>query len=160
MNTDLMGPMTRLYRVAQSPEEVCRRAWEICLAGGYIAYYYTYTAWDVIRPEDTPPGYEYFKRLYQFFENTGYWLMEPADDLVSEGYCLANLGQEYIVFLNNAKSFTLKLEGLSEPLKAEWYQPFTGVRVEEGLLKNGTSELTPPRTWGDEPVALHVGSMP
>ena len=77
------------YRVAQAPEEVCRRAWEVCLAGGYGAYYYTYTAWDIVRPDDSPPGYRYFRQLREFFEHTGYWRMEPSDALVSEGYCLA-----------------------------------------------------------------------
>ncbi len=50
------GLEDKTYRVVQAPEEVVRRAWEIALAGGYTVYYYTYTAWDVIRPEDVPPG--------------------------------------------------------------------------------------------------------
>ena len=150
----------KTYGVAQSPEEFCRRAWEICLAGGYIAYYYTYTAWDVIRPEDTPPGYSYFRNLYTFFENTGYWLMDPADELVSKGHCLANPGQEYIVFLSAPQPFTLKLEGVNQPLKAEWYHPFTGEKVDAGMLSAGTSKLTPPTAWGKTPVALHVGNKP
>ena len=154
------GPNDATYRVVQPPEEVCRRAWEICLAGGYGAYYYTYTAWDVIRPQDTPPGYAYFKNLRQFFDATGYWLMEPADELTSAGYCLANPGTEYILFLNKAQSFTLKLAGITTPLPAEWYQPFTGQRHNGGSLANGTVELTPPAAWGDGPVALHIGALP
>ena len=108
------GIKDKTYNVAQSPEEVCRRAWEICLAGGYVSYYCTYTAWDVIRPDDTPPGYAYFRHLREFFDTIGYWLMNPADDLVSEGFCLANPGREYIVFLNRPTAFTLKLEGLKK----------------------------------------------
>jgi len=144
------------YKVVQEPEEVTRRAWEICLAGGYIAYYYTYTAWDIIRPEEIPPGYAYFKNLWDFFENTNYWLMEPADELVSEGYCLANPGKEYIVFLNNAKPFTLKIAGINGKLNAEWYHPFTGDREDGGQLTNGTVSLTPPTAWGDAPVVLYI----
>jgi len=150
----------KTYGVVQSPEEVCRRAWEICMAGGYIAYYYTYTAWDVIRPEDTPTGYAYFKLLKEFFEGTGYWLMQPADELVSANYCLAHQGKEYIVFQNQAEPFTLELKELSSPLKAEWYHPFTGERADAGQLSTGTTELTPPTAWSKGPVALHVGSMP
>jgi len=144
------------YRVVQKTEEVTRRAWEICLAGGYIAYYYTYTAWDIIRPEEIPPGYAYFKNLKDFFENINYWLMEPADELVSEGYCLANPGKEYIVFLNNAKPFMLNIEKSNGKLDAEWYHPFTGDRENAGQIGNGTVSLTPPKKWGDVPVALHV----
>jgi hypothetical protein len=109
------------YEVVQAPEEVCRRAWEICLAGGYTAYYYTYTAWDVLRPQDTPPGYAYFRHLRDFFVGTSYWRMEPHDDLVSDGYCLAEPGREYVVFLNHFTSFSLKLDGLPAPLQSEWY---------------------------------------
>ena len=144
------------YGVVQSPEEVCRRAWEICLAGGYIAYYYTYTAWDVIRPEHTPPGYAYFKNLYDFFTSTEYWKMNPASELVSEGYCLANPGNEYIVFLNKAKPFTIKIENAGKALKGEWYHPFTGEKVDAGILNNGVVELKPPVSWGEVPVALHI----
>ena len=152
------GLEDKTYKVVQPAEEVCRRAWEICTAGGYVTYYYTYTAWDVIRPEDTPPGYGYFKGLRDFFEGTGYWQMKPADELVSEGYCLANPGKEYIVFLKQPNRLTLKIVGTSDTLEAEWYHPFTGERMDAGKLKNGTSELTPPPSWSDAPVALHVGS--
>jgi hypothetical protein len=149
----------KTYNVVQAPEEVCRRAWEICMAGGYGAYYYTYTAWDVIRPQDAPPGYAYFKHLRQFFENAAYWLMTPADGVVSEGYCLANPGKEYLVFLNEARPFSLKLEGLSAPLRAAWFQPLTGKSQEAGRLENGSAQLMPPASWGTGPVALHVGQL-
>jgi hypothetical protein len=152
------GLEDKTYGRAQSPEEVCRRAWEIAMAGGYGAYYYTYTAWDVIRPEHVPPGYAYFRRLREFFEGTRYWLLEPADELVSEGYCLAEAGKEYVVFLNEARPFTLKLEGLGGPLAAEWYRSLTGERVRAGSLSNGSHAMAPPAAWADRPVALHVGS--
>jgi len=154
------GLKDKTYSGSQAPEEVCRRAWEVCMAGGYGAYYYTFTAWDVIRPQDTPPGYAYFKNLRAFFDETGYWLMEPADSLVSEGYCLANPGREYIVFLNSAQPFTLKLEGPAAPLKAEWFQPLTGKRKEAPVMGSGTAELKPPEEWAGGPVVLHVGSRP
>ena len=151
------GLQDKTYRVAQSAEEVCRRAWELCLAGGYGAYYYTYTAWDVIRPEDSPPGYAYFRHLREFFDGNGYWRMEPADNLVSEGFCLAEPGREYIVFLNPPARFTLKLESLPKPAKAEWFHPFMGQRRSAGTLENGTQQLSPPEDWGTAPVVLHVG---
>jgi hypothetical protein len=154
------GLSDKTYGVVQPPEEVCRRAWEVQMAGGYGVYYYTYTAWDVIRPRDTPPGYAYFKHLRDFFADTGYWRMEPKDELVSAGYCLAEPGQEYVVFLNEPLAFSLQLEGLGAPLKAEWYQPFTGKRQAAGTLANGTAQLTPPADWGKGPVVFHVGAPP
>ena len=153
------GLEDKTYGVAQGPEEVCRRAWEICLAGGYTVYYYTYTAWDVIRPEDNPPGYAHFRRLRNFFETTGYWLMEPSDGLVSDGYCLARRGEEYVAFQNAAKPFTLKLEGLATPLSAEWYQPSTGRRARPAGSKTGRpgSSLPPTGATGQSHCTSGVG---
>ncbi len=127
------------------------------MAGGYGTYYYTYTAWDVIRPEDSPPGYAYFHHLRDFFEGTGYWRMEPSDSLVSDGHCLAQPGREYIVFLDKRASLTLQLEGLASPAKAEWFHPLTGQHRDAGTLGNGVQPLTPPGDWGDAPFVLHVG---
>ena len=151
------GIEDKTYRVVQPPEEVCRRAWEICLAGGYPAYYYTYTAWDVVRPQDTPPGYAYFRQLRQFFESTRYWELKPAGDVASEGWCLANPGKEYVVYLNQAKPFSLKLRGVAGSLAARWYQPLTGQWVDAGVLVDGEHRLAPPAPWGDGPVAMHLG---
>ena len=152
------GAGDKTYNVAQPAEEVARRAWEVCMAGGFGAYYYTYTAWDVIRPGDTPPGYAYFKNLREFFETTGYWRMHPAEGVASEGYCLADPGHEYIVFLNSAGPFSLKLEGLADGLKGQWYQALTGKHQDAGTINSATSEMKPPAEWGAGPVALHIGN--
>ncbi len=40
----------KTYSVAQSPAEACR-TWEVWMAGGFGAYYYNYTEWDIIHPE-------------------------------------------------------------------------------------------------------------
>ncbi len=142
----------KTYGVVQIPEEVCRRAWEICLAGGYIVYYYTYTAWDVIYPEDTPVGYSYFKNLIYFFSNTKYWLMEPADELVDYGYCLANRGFEYIIFINTPNK--IKFKEPNKALKARWFNPFTGKYIDANNKESG--EFEPPSEWGNIPMALHL----
>ena len=150
------GIADKTYNVAQVPEEVARRAWEVCTAGGFAAYYYTYTAWDVIRTRDTPPGYTYFRHLQQFFAATHYWKMKPVEGAASDGFCLADAGHEYIVFLNAAAPFALTLDGLAKPLKAEWCQPFTGARAAGPSVSNGRSLLTPPVEWGSGPAALHL----
>ncbi|RPJ38718.1 MAG: hypothetical protein EHM21_16485, partial [Chloroflexi bacterium] len=75
---------------------------------------------------------------------------------VGAGYCLANRGKEYVVFQNKAQGFALKLEGLSGPARANWFNPFTGDYQDAGTLANGTVPLTPPPAWGSGPVALHV----
>ena len=151
------GLQDKTYNRAQSAEEVCRRAWVIYTAGGFGVYYYTYTAWDVIRPRDTPPGYAYFKHLRDFFEGTHYWRLLPTDGVSSDGYCLADPGHEYVVFLNKAQPLSLKLQALPVPLKAEWYQPYTGDKRAGETIRGGTVDLKPPADWVDVPIALHVG---
>ena len=151
------GLNDKTFTVVQEPGELVRRAWEICLAGGYCAYYYTYTAWDVVRPQDTPPGYTYFKHLRDFFEGTGYWRMRSADDLVSAGRCLAEPGREYIVFHGRASPITLKVEHATGLLAVEWLQPLSGERRFSGSVENGSVELQPPAGWAGGPVVLHVG---
>lgn len=151
------GPTDRTFPSAQSPEEVASRIWIIQMAGGYNAYYYTYTGWDVIRPTDTPPGYAYLKNFHDFFNTTKYWTMTSNDSLVNKGYCLANPGKEYAVFQKDAAPFNLNISGLKNPLKAVWYQPFTGKYLNADLLKNGINTLTPPTEFGAGPVVLHAG---
>ncbi|MFP4056384.1 MAG: DUF4038 domain-containing protein [Candidatus Brocadiia bacterium] len=150
------GLEDRTYVVVQPPREVVRRAWEIATAGGYTAYYYTYTAWDVVRPADTPPGYAYFRRLREFFEGTRYWELGPADELARPGRCLAAPGREYVVFLDRAQPVELELRGLAAPLQAEWYHPLTGARRSAGRLGEGTARLVPPADWEGQMAALHA----
>lgn len=131
------------------------RAWEVCTAGGYGAYYYTNTAWDVIKPLETPPGYGYFKNLRSFFEGTRYWLLEPHDELLDRGHCLADPGKEYIVYHGEPGEFTLEIAGVKRPLKVEWFHPLTGERKAGRSIGNGTQTLTTPDGW-EAPIALHV----
>ncbi len=150
------GLEDKTYKGAHSPEDTLRTAWEIQMAGGYMAYYYTYTAWDVVRPLDVPPGYAYFKHFGDFWRGTAFWLLEPSDKLVNSGWCLANPGREYIVFQNEAGAFTLEIAKAASKLRAEWFNPQTGKRTSAGKLGNGTANLTPPADWGKAPLVLHV----
>lgn len=154
------GPNDKTYSHAESAEEDALRAWSLTMAGGYVAYYYTYTAWDVIRPNDTPPGYAYMKNLQTFFQSSNYWQLQPADNLVSSGgYCLADPGKEYLVFHNKATTFALTISQASGSLNGEWLQPFTGERRPAGTLTNGTVTLTPPSDFGSGPVALRLSAQ-
>jgi hypothetical protein len=150
----LAGPEDKTYRVAQTPEDFAGRAWEVAMAGGYTGYYYTYTAWDVLRPQDTPKGYAYFKQLREFFETTRYWELSPAELVASDGWALANPGTEYVVFLKAAKPFKLTVE-VRDGMKGEWFHPLTGQRVSAQLQNAAIQLLRPPTGW-EGMVALHV----
>ena len=116
----------------------------------------TYTAWDVIRPLDLPPGYTYLKHFGDFWRATTYWELEPADHLVNSGWCLAQPGREYVVFEKQAQPFTLQITGAKSPLPAAWFNPHTGRRTAAGAVANGTANFTPPTNWGSAPLVLHL----
>ena len=95
------------------------------------------------------------RNLRVFFEKTRYWQMEPADDLVSAGYCLANPGEEYVVFLDQPQPFDLKIEEASSELRAEWFDPVKGETTEGPRIAPGGNRITPPSD-GKKMIVLHV----
>ncbi len=57
--------------------------------------------------------------------------LQPRGDLVSTGYCLADPGKEYIVFLPAGGEATVDVTGAGGALQAEWIHPV------EGTLQRG-----------------------
>jgi len=53
--------------------------------------------------------------------------------------------------------FELRLTGLEQPLRAEWFNPFKGERRGAGEIVNGRNALSPPEDWSGIPVVLHAG---
>lgn len=150
------GLADKTFGAAHTAEATHRTLWEIALAGGYTGYYYTYTAWDVIRPLDRPKGYTYMKHFGAFWRATRYWRLQPAEQLVSAGWCLADPGKEYVAYQDRPAPFTLAISGATEKLIGNWFNPFTGHTTPAGTFANGTARLTPPADWGDAPLVLHL----
>jgi len=150
------GLEDKTYGKVMTPEQTLSTLWDIQMAGGYIAYYYTYTAWDVIRPLDVPTGYAYLKHFGDFWRATQYWKLEPSDNLVNNGWCMALPGREYVVFQKQAQPFTLEISNAKAQLKAEWFNPHTGKRSNAGAFGNGTAKFNPPGDWGVVPLVLHL----
>jgi hypothetical protein len=135
------------YGVKQPWEEVLRRTWEICCAGGYPNYYYSNTSWDLIKWQPEPPGWKRYRILRDFFESTRWWGAEPHQDLVVEGtaWCLADPGREYIVFAPQGGPITLRLTE---------NKAFVGTRLDPhtGEMQNGL-EIA----GGDQTIDLPQG---
>ena len=96
------------------------------------------------------------KHFGDFWRATDYWLLEPSDNLVSNGWCLAQAGKEYVVFEKTAQPFTLDVAGAKSPLAAQWFNPQTGKYSAAGAFENGTASFTPPADWGSAPLVLHL----
>ncbi len=152
------GVTDKTFGAAMTAEATHRTLWDIAMAGGYTGYYYTYTAWDVIRPLDVAKGYGYMQNFGAFWRATTYWKLQPSNALASSGRCLADPGREYVVYQNKPAAFTLEIANAPAPLRAQWFNPFTGKSTAAGSFGNGTARLTPPAAWADAPVVLHLKS--
>ncbi len=52
--------------------------------------------------------------------------MVPEPKLASTGYCLANRGKEYLVYLPRGREVAVDLKGCSGSYKTEWFDPVSG----------------------------------
>lgn len=94
------GPEDITYGVSQTPEESIKRAWEVVLAGAYPAYYYTYTAWNVIDFRYEPPGMKYFEIMYDFITSLEWWKFKPSleEVLPNTALAMARDEDELVIF--------------------------------------------------------------
>ncbi len=155
------------YRVGQSPEELIRRAYDVVMTGAYPAYYYTYTAWDVIDYSYIPPGYSYFKILYDLFTSLDWWNLEPRPEYCKgPARCLAVPGKEYLFYIKDPTdrrvNVTVPLEQLSR-YKGFFLNIYTGARTEANIGSvfasrgNGLYDLRKPLTaFESDPYILYM----
>lgn len=156
------GITDKTFGRVQTPEEVCHRAWKLAMAGAYVAYYYTYTAWDIIRLNDIPVGYRYFGIYSDFFNSVDFpsyrpfgFGKEPIDELPPEPgvYCMVDNRGQAIYYLPEAKTFRPVNEP-SPDMKGYWLHPHTGKRVD--CVQPEATEIHPPKEWMDGPAVLFI----
>ena len=150
------GLKDRAFGRSNTPGQVMHSIWNNQMTGVYNAYYYTFSAWDIIRHEDNPPGYGYMKNFSDFFGRTKYWLLRSNDSRVSAGRCLEYVGKEYVVYQAEATAFQFEIPELPPSHQAVWYQPLSGASRDAGKMQVGGNHLQPPADWGQVPVVLHV----
>jgi hypothetical protein len=82
------------------------------------------------------------KRVWDFFDTLPFERMKPRQDLVDNGYCLAEEGREYLVYLDKPGAVAVRLAPGS--WKAEWIsgQDTKEVRA-AGSVRPGQSLTTP-----------------
>ena len=85
--------------------------------------------------------------------------MTPRNDLASSGYCLAQPGREYLVYLPSAGRVTVDLSQAPGAFAADWYHPATGATKQGELVRGGGSRmLTSP--FGDGEAVLYLKATP
>jgi len=72
-----------------------------------------------------------------FMDHVPFWKMEPDNDLVSAGWCLAWPGHAYVIYLENGGSTTLDVGPDNVSVGVKWFNPGTG----EGLQNGSVTEL-------------------
>ena len=141
------------YRVQQDWPEVLRRAYRIYLAGGYGAYYYHNTAWDVIKIDPEPPGYRRFRQLKETLSELPYWEMVPSNDLAVGGPCLSLPGRVY-AFYSEGPRLVVNLRGAEGAAAGEWIDTWTGTREKVSVGAPGVYTLDKPKGFGSAPGLL------
>ena len=95
--------------------------------------------------------------IHNFIESgVEFWKMAPIDNLVTSGtaYCLANVGEVYVIYLPDGGSVTVDLSDATGTLGVEWYDPKDGTYYNERMVTGGGNEnFTPP--FSDDAV-LHI----
>jgi hypothetical protein len=73
----------------------------------------------------------------RFAERMDLAAMTPRNELAGSGYCLANPGREYLVYLPDGGTTTVDLSAASGPLTVEWFNPQTGDSQNDEALTGG-----------------------
>ncbi|MEW5980243.1 MAG: putative collagen-binding domain-containing protein [Acidobacteriota bacterium] len=63
----------------------------------------------------------------------------PHGELASSGYCLANPGKEYLVYLPEGDEVRLDLTPVQGELESEWMHPVEGTITPGGKVKGGAN---------------------
>ena len=106
-------------------EQVRKGGWGILMAGGFFLY-------GEFFPLDLGEGKAnpYLKIMYDFMERIPYWTMDPHNELVNHGnLCLANPGEEYVVYAENGESIKVDISDVKGQVKVEWLNPRIGLRI-------------------------------
>jgi hypothetical protein len=115
---------------------VRKGCWAIAMGGGYILIAH-------INPFERPTSlFQDCGRLVRFMESINLSEMAPHDEVVTSGtgYCLANLGSEYVIYLPDGSSVTVDLSDATGALNVEWYDPKDGTYYDEGTVIGGGNE--------------------
>ena len=81
--------------------------------------------------------------------------MAPENDLASSGYCLAQKGKEYLVYLPEGNEVTVDLTDASHDLSVEWFNPNTQETIQSGEIE-GSKVQTMKSPFGSDDAVLYL----
>ncbi|HYO82585.1 MAG TPA: hypothetical protein VES20_14370, partial [Bryobacteraceae bacterium] len=142
--------------------ENLRRGWRIVMAGGYVAYYYNNTAWDIVKPDPEAPGNARFRIMKQVMESVPYWRMDPVPSLAAGGMCIADPAGTWMCYVEGSKqrrkenTITLNLTGSGGPASVEWINTWSGERKTGGEVNGGIAVLEYPESFEKAPAVVVI----
>jgi hypothetical protein len=100
-----------------------RRAfWYAFVAGGH----WTAVCWQDFQERDT---HRWVRHLKSLTDAVPYWKMDPHDELVDRGHCLALPNGHYVIYLGTGGTTTLQLgDRTADAFVCEWIDPRSGER--------------------------------
>ena len=108
----------------------------------------THPKWAEINQPDNPLWEPIRKQMgdtLTFAKRMNITQMHPKNILSSSTYCLANPGQEYLIYIPEGNPVTVDLSQASGTLYLEWFSVINGTTVEKSLALGGQKhEFTPP----------------
>ncbi len=81
--------------------------------------------------------------------------MVPENGLASSGYCLAEVGKEYLVYLPEGNEVTVNLTDASSNLEVEWFNPNTGETIKQGNITGGQVPIMK-SPFGEDDAVLYL----
>lgn len=144
---------THNHRNQSDWKEHLRRAYVIYFAGGYGAYYYNNTAWDVVKPDPEPPGMTRWQTLKETLSALPYWRMSPCNELAIGGPGLCDSGRTRAFYVE-ADRITVNLRAMDGDAAAVWVNTWTGERTTAAGIARGVVALRKPTVFADAPAVL------
>jgi len=149
-----------------------RASWVLSMAGGYFVTGFAstyYGGWSgrgvAFNPDDHRNNIAIadLQHLHRFFTSRPWWRLEPHDELVNANYayCLADIGQTYVVYTEESHDVSLALGGAAAgPYRVTRYDPRTGTYTRlSDYAGAGPVQLTPP-DMQDWIFVVSQGSVP
>lgn len=98
--------------------------WTIALAGGGLKA--ASMGWLAGTEYPEAEHFELARIHQEFMERIPFWTMDPSDELVTNGYAMADPGEEYVVYLPHGGDVSVNVQGAVELLDVEWVATDTG----------------------------------
>jgi hypothetical protein len=97
--------------------------------------------------------HDIIKQVWNFFETQRFYRMKPSPNLVNNGWCLADPGREYLVYLQSRGSVSVTLS--NTPYQVEWInaQDIADKRI--GTVTTNGQDLSSPTTGDDWMLHLY-----